>query len=169
MKIIEGMKRIKELLGKVSDLKEKVATHCADSDFETPLYTDQRAEVTGWIQGIRDTLFEVENLRFRIQKTNIATPVQISVGDKVVTKSIAEWIHRRRDLAGLELLSWSALTDRGIREGTVKQSNGVEREIKIRRYYDAKERDKKIEQLKAEPHLIDSRMEVVNAVTDLLE
>ena len=163
------MKRIKELLGKVEDLKVKVKDHSADADFETPVYPDQAGQVKEWVQSIRDTLFEVEMLRFRIQKTNLLTPVTIVVQDKEVTKSIAQWIHRRRDLANHEMQAWSYLTDRGIREGTIKQSNGVEREIKIRRYYDPKERDKRIEQLKSEPSLIDARLEVINAITDLLE
>lgn len=169
MKIIEGMKQIKEWMGKVKDLQEKIAAHSADSDFETPAYVDQAGQVRQWLDSVRDTLKNIEQMRFRIQKTNLLTDVEIELGGNRIRKSIAEWIHRRRDLAGMERASWQALTDRGIREGTIKQSNGVDREIKIRRYYDAKERDKLIEELKIEPGKIDARLEVINAITDLVD
>jgi len=169
VKIIEAMKQIKGLVIKAEDLKKKVATHCTDVDYETPLYADQKAQVAQWIQAHSDVLKEILRLRVAIQRTNLATNVSIVLGDKTVTKSIAEWIHRRRDLAGMEGLVWQQLTDRNLKEGVVRTTQGVDQLVKIRRYWDAKERDAKVELFRTEPMIIDSTLEVVNAVTDLVE
>jgi len=172
MKIIEGMKKIKELDLKAKDLREKVAKHCADLDFETPVYTDQKVIVDGWLQAHSDILKEILRLKVAIQRTNLATVVSIDVageGEPLVQKTIAEWVHRRQKLAELEGSMWKGLGDRGLREGTATQTSGVQRDVKIRRYYDAKRRDEKITIFAAEPLRIDAALEVVNAVTDLIE
>ena len=174
MKIIEAMKQIKDLVRKAEDLKAKAAQHCSDLDFETPLYgtaAEQTATVQGWIQAHHDILKEVLRLRVAIQRTNLATSAPITLGEKVVVKTIAEWIHRRRDLAGLELGMWKALGDRGLKEGMLNPTapGGTGREVKIRRYYDPKEKDAKINLFSSEATVIDSSLEVVNATTDLIE
>lgn len=170
MKIIEAMKLIKSLMVKAEDLRQKIGNHAADLDFETPLYPEQKKTVAGWLQAHSDIMKEVLYLRVAIQKTNLATDVTITLDGKDVTKTIAEWIHRRRDLASLEMNAWKRLTDRGLKEGFMPGSSpGVQKEVKIRRYFDPLERDHKIEVYTTEPHLIDSRLEVVNAVTDLID
>lgn len=171
MKIIEAMKQIKDLQVKKDDLVEKVKKHCADLDYETPVYPNQKDQVSGWIQSHSDILKEILHLRFLIQKTNIATPVPIELNGVAVTKSIAEWIHRRRDLANHEMVIWMSLTDRNLKEGLLPSSNPNEqrREVKIRRYFDPIERDHAIELYRSEPSIIDRTLEVVNATTDLIE
>ena len=104
-----------------------------------------------------------------IQKTNLATDVTIELGGKQVTKTIAEWIHRRRDLANLEQSIWANISDRGLKEGTIATSTGEKTEVKIRRYYDPEERDNKVSLFREEPSIIDRTLEVTNAVTDLVE
>lgn len=172
MKLIEAMKQIKALTAKAEDLRKKVAQYCADMDFETPTYgtaDEQRETVRKWIQSHSDVLREILRLRVAIQKTNLGTPVTITLGEKSVTKSIAEWIHRRRDLANLEFESWKVLTDRGLREGVAPTSAGGTRDVKIRRYFSPAERDGNMELYRSEPSTIDATLEVVNAVTDLIE
>ena len=168
MKIIEGMKKIKELQIKAEDLRKKVATYCADQSHETPIYgKDQAEKIKEWVQSHGDILKEILGLRVAIQRTNIQTSVTIELDGKQVQKSIAEWIHRRRDLAGLELALWTGIGDRGLREGIVKTSTGETMEVKIRRYYDPSERDKRMELYRSEPSVIDRTLEVTNAVTEL--
>lgn len=171
MKLIEGMKLIKELLTKAEDLRKKVGQHCADLDFETPLYADQKRQVSEWMQAHSDIMKEILGLRFRIQKTNLITAVPIELGGKLVTKTIAEWIHRRRELAKFELEAWSKLGDRNLKEGALPPSipGGEPKPVKIRRYFDPLERDKKIDLYRSEPGIIDRTLEVVNATTDLLD
>ena len=170
MKIIEAMKKIKDLQRKAEDLREKIKNHSADMDFETPIYENQRQQVRDWIQAHTDIVQEIMRLRVAIQRTNLATRIKVELGETVVEKSVAEWVHRRRDLAQLDLACWSAMTkDRLLKEGTVTQSNGEKREVKIRRYYDPAERDKRTAVYASEPTTIDATLEVANAVTELIE
>jgi hypothetical protein len=169
MKIIEGMKRLKELNAKAEDLREKVGKFCADLTIETPTYPDQRATVAGWTQAHTDVLKTIESLRMAIQRTNLATPVTIELDGKQVTKFIAAWIHRRRDLANQEATMWGKLTDRNLKEQNLQTApGGAVTEVRIRRYFDPVERDAKRELFRIEPSRIDATLEVVNATTDLI-
>ena len=167
MKLIEGMKKLKDLAIKAEDLRSKVKTACANLDIETPLYAEPRKQVQEWLQAHSDLLKEILRLRVAIQKTNIQTPVTIELGGKQVT--IAEWIHRRRDLAKLDMDAWTVLGDRGLKEGYINQSTGQTVQVKIVRHFDPQERDAKIDLYRSEPSRIDATLEVVNAVTDLIE
>lgn len=169
MKLIEALKKIKELQQKADDLREKVAKHSAHLNIETPVYADQKKQVKEWVQAHSDVLREILRLRTAIQKTNLQTPVTIELNGKGVTKTIAEWIHRRRDLAGEEAKMWGVLTDRGLKEGTMKQSTEQLVEVKIVRCYDPEERDRFLSLYQSEPTTVDAKLEVVNAITDLIE
>lgn len=170
MKIIEAMRLVKISQEKVSDLKEKVSKHCADLDFETPVYPDQAKQVREWVQSVQDINKEILRLRIAIQRTNLETKATVELGGKTVTKTVAEWIHRRRDLATSDFEVWSKLGDRGLREGALPSSAGGEQKpVKIRRYYDPSIRDQMVSLYKEEPHLIDSTLEITNAVTDIIE
>ncbi len=170
MKIIEAMKQVKDLLRKAEDLRGKVHTHCLDLDIENPVYEDQAATVAGWIQAHHDILREVSGLRAAIQRTNLATEVTIEVGGKQVTKSITEWIYRRRDLADLDAEMWRGVTRREgqVRDGELRTTAGETRAVHVRRYYSPQERDERHEAYRSEPSRIDATLEVVNAVTDLV-
>jgi hypothetical protein len=170
MKIIEAMKKVKHLQEKCADLQAKVALYHADLSHETPVYPDQRAQISEWIQSHFDSVQEIGRLRTAIQRTNIATQVTIEFTAKVsATKSIAEWVHRRRDLAKLDLAIWSKLNDKSLREGAMQGTGGNITPVTIRRYYDPRQRDDFMALYQMEPGLIDSRLEVVNATTDLVD
>ena len=169
MKIIEALKQVKDLQRKADDLRTLVKDHCAISSLETEKYPDQKRQVSEWIQAHSDILKEILRLRIAIQKTNLAHEVTIGLGGKQVTKTIAEWIHRRRDLANKELSMWDILGDRGVKEGIGTGPTGDKIEIKINRFYDPVERDNKKDLFGSEPSIVDSKLEVVNAVTDLIE
>lgn len=169
MKIIEALKKVKDLHRKADDLKTLVRDHCAISSLETEKYKGQKNQVSKWMQSHSDILKEILRLRLAIQKTNIETDVTIELDGKSVTKSIAAWIHRRRDLANEEFKMWNQLTDRGVTEGYSKGPTGDVIEVKINRFYDPSERDRNKDAFSSEPYLIDARLEVVNAITDLIE
>ncbi len=169
MKVIEGLKGIKDLSRKADDLQDKISKHSAHLNVETPVYTDQKKQVREWLQAHSDVLKEMLRLRIAIQRTNLAVEVEIELGGKKVKKTIAEWIHRRRDLAGKEMNVWKVLTDKGLKEGFIKESSGEQREIKIIRCYEPEARDVMVELYISEPMIIDSRLEVINAVSDLIE
>jgi len=169
MKIIEALKKTKDLARKTDDLKKLVKDHCAISTLESEKYPNQTTKVSEWVQAYGDILKEILRLRVAIQKTNLETKVVIELNGKQVEKSIAEWIHRRRDLATMERGIWDVQTDRGINEGMVKGPTGDLIDMKIKRFYDPGKSDVMKDVLSSEPSIIDSRLEVVNAVTDLIE
>lgn len=173
MKIIEGLKKEKDLIRKFEDLKKKIGLHSAHLSNETPVYEKQTEQVSGWVQSCKDIIKDLEILRVRIYKTNLNTKVGIEFqeGEKtfIVEKTIAEWIHRRKTLSSLEKSIYSRLTDKHLKEGHFLDSNNQKVEVKIVRCYNPSERDKKLELYSSEPISIDSRLEVVNATTDLLD
>jgi hypothetical protein len=170
MKIIEAMKRIKGNKEKIADLQGKIGQFCANLTFETPTYgVDTPGKIKSWLQSCTDLAQENVRLLTSIQRTNLATPVTISLGDKPVTKSIAEWVWRRREYADLDLRTWQSLGDRGLKEGQARDSTGMTIEVKIARHFDPSERDANVAMFKSERNEIDSALEVVNAITDLAE
>lgn len=172
MKLIEALKALKRLNVKLDDLKTKIKTHCAHSSIEQPEYGgEQRQRVQEWIDSYHDTCKEILRLRVAIQRTNLSTPVTIEIGDNKITRSIAEWIHRRRDLAKSEADMWKVLNDRHVRQGQVPSDrpDGKVIEIKSVVYYDPMMRDRKVSEYTDEPSLIDAQLEITNAVTDLIE
>jgi hypothetical protein len=171
MKIIQAMKRIKQLQEKASDLRRKLGENCANLSIETPQYEDPKAKVAAWEQMHSDVIKEILDLRLAIQRTNIVTQVSIAVADnKSVTQSIAAWIHRRRDLANSERKAWAMLTDRGLQESNVQTvKDGPVTEVRIERHFSPEARDKRVAEFRSEPHVIDATLEVVNATTDLVD
>ena len=169
MKIIEAMKRVKANKEKIADLQAKIAATSAHLNYETPAYDNPSKQVTEWVQACIDIGHENLRLLTAIQRTNLTTLVKIEIADRVLERPIAEWVWRRREYASLDLLTFSKLTDRGLKEGTVQGSTGISTEVKLVHNYDAAERDQRIAEFRSEPHLIDAALEVVNATTDLME
>lgn len=171
MKIIEALKKIKDLQRKASDIKIKISQHCVDLDCDTPTYPDQRKQISEWLQSYGDIVKEILHLRYSIQKTNVATLVTIELGNKQVTKSITEWIYRRKDLAKMDEEVWGTLTDRGIRDEQKYQVSDKSPALVVRKrlYFDPQERDTKRELYRSEPSKIDATLEIINATTELIE
>lgn len=168
MKIIEAMKQIKANKEKVQELSQRIQRNSAHLSIETPQYENQADKIREWTQSCLDVSRDNVELLTRIAKTNLATLVTIQMGDKAVTKSIAEWVWRRREYAQLDYAVWQCQGDRNLKEGMVQTSPGVQSEIKLVRYYDPAFRDYQLDILRNERHVIDSTLEVVNATTDLL-
>lgn len=170
MKIIEAMKKVKANKEKIADLQNRIKANSAYLSFETPLYPDAKAKVMEWSQGCFDTARESVTLLTAIARTNLATAVTITLGDKAITKSIAEWVWRRREYAALDMATYACMTDRGLKEGQGASSipGGAPVEVKIVRNYDPELRDGMIAIFRNEPHAIDAALEVVNAITDLV-
>lgn len=168
MKIIEALKKIKANKEKIADLQAKIQANSAKLNIETSPYPDPKSQIKEWAQACDDLSKDNIELLIRIQKTNLVTSVPITFDGKTVTKTIAEWVWRRREYAQSDLKTYSVMTDRNLREGHSQSSTGIAVELKIERHYDPIERDKKIALYRSEPHEIDAALEVVNAVTDLV-
>lgn len=171
MKIIEAIKKVEANKEKIADLQSKIGSVSANLSYETPLYENTPQKIAEWAQACDDLTQENIRLLTAIARTNLATTATVTLGDKPVTKTLAEWIWRRREYAAIDLKTWGTMTDRGLKEGMAQSSvAGAEpTKIAIVRHYDIERRDKKIAEYKSEPHEIDATLEVVNAVTDLVE
>lgn len=171
MKLIAALKSVKELQVKAADLREKIARHAAYMSVETPVYPNQREQVSQWLQAHEDITREIASLSVRLARTNAATLVPIRVGAVLLTKPITEWIIRRRLLADLDQKAWTSLTDRGLqKEAAIPSSSGGEpTKVTIIRCFDPVQRDEKVALYKGEPVAIDVALETVNATTDLLD
>lgn len=169
MKLIEAMKEVKANLQKIEDLHKRIGKTCAHLDYETPEYPDPKSKVSEWLQACDAISKRNVQLLLAIQKTNLSTNVGIKIGDEVINRPIAYWIWRRREYAAVDMKTWSMLTDRSLREGTIPSSTGVNKDVKIVRNFDPVLRDKMITEYKGEASLIDAALEVANATTDLLE
>lgn len=169
MKIIEALKKIKYLEKKAQDYTNKIAKNCVHMDYENPVYENQESKFKSWIQGYKDILKEISTLHYRIQKTNLMTKMKIELPQGTVEKTLTEWIIRRRKLADMELKMFNSINDRGLKEGMVNFPSGQSVHAKIKRYYNPSENDKIRSDLSEEPIIIDGKLEIINAVTDLLE
>jgi hypothetical protein len=169
MKLIEALKQLKYLAKKADDLVDKISKNSADMEFDQPIAPDMKSKIAEWLQAHGDIVREISRLRYRLQKTNVSTSLTIRLHDVDVTKSLFEWIQRRKDLAKMELQAWEKLTDRNLKDGQYQQTNGQLAVMKMRRYYDPQMKERKIDLLKAEPHLIDAALEIANCSADLLE
>jgi hypothetical protein len=170
MKLIQGMKLIKELTIKADDLRKKIGAHSAHLNIETAVYKEQPKQVGEWLQAHTDLMQEIGRLRVAIARTNLATLVTINVGGRNVEKTITEWIVRRMVTAPMDALAYQALTDRNLKEQDLKPTpDSAVTQVRIVRCYDPKARDTMIAVYRDEPGLIDRTLEVVNATTDLIE
>ena len=96
--------------------------------------------------------------------------VTIVIDGNEVSRSITEWIERRKKLCAMEKEAYKALTNRNLKDLRVQHpSAGQIVEAKVRYYYDPLLRDKMMDILGGEPSLIDSKLEITNAITDLME
>ena len=169
MRLIEAMKALKRLTAKVRDLRNKIRDHCAILEDEDHPYPEPDKEVAGWRQAAVDTIAEIARLRMAITRTNLRTNVTIEIGGKAISKPIAYWVLRRRELSAMESLVWSSLTDRGLKPKAYDKGDGEVGVHQVRRFYSAKERDEQLSELSEEPMLIDAALEIANAVTELDE
>lgn len=170
MKIIEAMKMVKANKEKIAELGQRIERHSAILSIETPTYgEEQRDKIREWTQSALDVTRDNVELLVAIARTNQQTFVTIALGDKQVTKTISEWVWRRREYAAIEQKIWQSQCDRGLKEQNVQSSPGVVTEVKLLRFYDPAKRDEQLDILRREPHLIDGALEVVNAVTDLVK
>lgn len=167
MKVIEALKKTKLLRGQIDALQGQISLHCAKKNFETSPFPDPKAKVRSLLQAAHDLNLELESLNHRIHKTNVNSRLKIDIGGQPIEKSIDEWIYRRRLGAAVDQATWSKLTDRGIKEEQIKQTDGSFMIVTIDRHFDVAERDQKLAAYRSEPFLIDTALEIWNAVIDL--
>lgn len=167
----------------MEDTRKRIKKHCADLDVMSPAYKDeqeQRRKIAEWLQIHDDLALKLTALKKNILKTNLATNVEIKIGLdpnnlKPIVRTITEWVIRRREIISLQIAAYSSLTaddnlaERGLRYISDIETKKKLQNARVRLYFDANERDKKIDTLKNEKESIDKALEIANATTDLIE
>lgn len=172
MKIVQALKTIKANRMKIDDLIRKIRDNAARTSIQTSPYGDQETvikQVASWMDTVRSVIRENEILTNRLHRTNALTSVTMEIGNKSITKTIDEWIVRRKEGVSFETRMMQSLTDLGLREELVKQPDGSTIHVTIVRHFDPKQRDDRMSVLMDEVQIIDSTLEIVNATTDLVD
>jgi hypothetical protein len=171
--IIQALKKMKSLKEEIENIRQLLASHCADYANESPVYETvekQKLQISSWLQSIEDKLQAYAQLSLRVKYTNLTTPVTIYLEDgaKKLTLPLEEWIVMRREIAPIKQTVYASIGDRSLRDKEVRTSTGSTETVQVRRYYDPVQRDKALMAAKSLPSIIDSHLEVVNATTPLL-
>ena len=169
MKIIEALKQIKMIDTKLQKIAKDIGNNSARLDNQTSPYADPVKQVASWVQSARDLIRDKEMLTHRVHVTNVNTTLSIEIGGRTITKTLDQWLTRRRHGIQSTQTILSQLTDRGLKEVAEKNAAGEINVVKIVRHYIAEERDKELAILLEEPYLIDSALEIANATVELVE
>lgn len=172
MKIIEALKKVKSNRVKMTDLIGLISANSAhmESASKSLPYANPSEKVKEWLQSVADLEKDNARLLTRIQRTNLNTQVTIEMPNGVsVTKSIAEWIVRRREGIAIEVNAYTHLYAGNLKQSASKDSEGNIIIDNVVRNYDQEKRDIRLSHLNEERSLIDGTLEIINAVTDLEE
>ena len=170
MKIIEALKKVKANRQKMADLTALIRNNSANMESEkgkTP-YSDPKAKVKEWLQSVESLQSDNAKLLANIQYTNLHTEVSIEMpSGTVVTKTVAEWIVRRREGVDSVSAAYESLRT-NLKQNAVRDQEGNITVDHVILNFSAEQRDKKLMDLSQEKSLIDSKLEIVNATTDLI-
>ena len=172
MKIIEAMKKLRVIEKRMMQNRDRISRYSSSVSTEKPLMVtedEQRAEIKALVQANHDLLHEYLNLKCLIERTNLETKVEVSG----FNGSISELLVVRRKLAKLMAGTYEAMNDvegskrlntYGIRS---RGEDGIRPDLV--RFYDEREKNDGLRKWQDIYESIDSRLEVINATTDLVD
>ena len=171
MKIIEAMKKLRIIEKRMMQNRDRISKYASSVSTEKPLMNteeDQVKEIKSLVQSNDDLLKEYLQLKCSIERTNLSTIVEVS-GYK---GSISELLVIRRKLAKLMTSTYDAMDDTaGMKKlnsyGIRTRDNEYSRPDLVR-FYDEKEKNEGLRKWQDIYESIDSRLEVVNATTDII-
>lgn len=166
MKLIEAMKRLKVVEKRIACNAEDVQKYASILSNEKPAFDTedaQKKEIKSLIQSSNDLVGEYLDLKKKIEKTNIGVEVEIN-GKKY---TISDLLVIKRKLARLVLMNYEALNTNAA-ENKLRHRM-TDADIKPVQMYDEKFKNEKLREWQDLYDNIDSRLEVVNATTDLIE
>ena len=170
MKIIEALKELPLIEKKINKNMGLIHEYCADVDngqMSLPFGTiqQQRKEVDALLQSTKDLVARDAVLRKNLALTNAT--VKVDIGSE--WHSITEWIALRTRGIDNKIKMWGMLGDSVARTKLNSVPFDTEKGIKIVRFYDEKTKNEQLERLEEIKGQIDSKLEMVNATTDLIE
>ena len=173
MKIIEALKELPLIDKKLEKNRQSLAEYASSVDGGTtgntlkfPTKEEQTAEVAALIQSSQDLVSRKAKLRRALAITN--AKVKVSIGG-LPEKSIIEWIEYRQKGAEALRACYSSLSDNAAASKLNTFKFDGTQGVRIQRHYDEAVRNKLLEGVFDLPTKIDSTLELINAITDLIE
>ena len=170
MKLIEAMKQLKLILKKIAKNNKLINEYAALPDNERLHFgtrDNQTKEIKKLIQANADHVKNYLDLKSMIEYTNLTTKVEIDGN----TYTISEMLVLKRVLAKLMVKTYNALNDEVAQmrlRGNRSMSSTSEKLPIVEKYYNETEKTEGQRKWDDLYHTIDSRLEVVNATTELV-
>lgn len=170
MKLIEGMKSLKVIEKKMQHNAVRITEYAAIVSTEKPIFgteAEQRKQVEALIQANTDLGTEYLNLKKRVDLTNIQT--QVTIGKKAY--SISDLLQIKRTVAKLMETTYQALNDQLAERRLVgmRQQAGGDKVARVERMYDETRKYEGLQHWQGLRDEIETRIEVINATTELFE
>lgn len=171
MKIIEALKKLRSIEKEIMKRNcEDITKYASMASNEKPYFESadkQRAEVRSLVQSSMDLIQNYMKLKRDIEYTNLMTKLII----KGKEYSLQDALVIKRKLAGLALRVYQALNDSagGQRIATMRIGSSEGKTITIERYYKEEDRNRGIKEWQDIVDEIESKLEVINATTDIIE
>lgn len=166
MKLFEALKKLRVIEKKMQKNREKIQQYSSIVSNQLPDFEskdEQIREVSALLQSNVDLFNEYCSLKSRIEKTNVLTKVQI--GDN--TFSVCDLLVIKRKGANWMIDTYSSLnTNRA--DHQLRMSN-KDAEVHAVKMYNEREKNSKLSYWQDLYDNIDSRLEMINWETDLLE
>ena len=168
MTIVAAMKELKVIKKRMVKNSEMITKYSSQPDSEKPLLGDanqQKAEVKSLIQANEDLSKRFTEIHTSLTYTNIM--VKVDMDGKSYT--IHELILMRRELFTLLKNTFNAMNDNNYNHAIRAHGFGNDSKVHIERFYEEKWKTTKLRALEDLYHSIDSRLETINATTDLVD
>lgn len=166
MKIIEALKEIKKIQDKIGRNNKSIELYSSKLSNQKPHFESeevQRQEIQSLIQSNMDLVTRFLELKRLVDQANLNTIVNIN--NKEYT--ILDLLNLKRTAISFILNTYRSLNDSNVRNNMryIKDDDISQ----IDRLYDEKEKNEKLAEWQELYDQIDSRLEVVNATTDIPE
>ena len=168
MKIIEGMKRLRVIEKRMESQRNAVTEYASKLSTEMPRFQtkeDQAKEVASLIQSNNDLCAEYLRIKRSIGYTNLKVTVEL----QGKAYSISDLLVVKRKLADRMVATYRALNDTVARDRLRNAPKFDGETPKVEILYDERTKLDNIRKWQDLADIIDSRLEVINATTDLIE
>ena len=168
MKIIEGMKRLRVIEKRMESQRNAVTEYASKLSTEMPRFQtkeDQAKEVASLIQSNNDLCAEYLRIKRSIEYTNLKVSVEL----QGKAYSISDLLVVKRKLADRMVATYRALNDTAARDRLRNAPKFDGETPKVEILYDERTKLDNIRKWQDLADIIDSRLEVINATTDLIE
>lgn len=169
MKLIEAMKELRLVEKKMEGHAQEIERYASMVSTERPYFKDeaeQRLEVQSRVQANEDLLKHYLRLKQRIELTNLRTKVGVYGAEW----SISELLTIQRRLGAFMEKTFKAMNDtHGDQRLRSLPRTQEDKAAHVVRFYDEKTKNEGLRKWQDLLHEISTRLEIVNATTDLLE